>query len=459
MVSAFETYFTNLKGKRIAVLGLGVSNRPLVRLLLKFGCDVTGCDRVEREKLEEEVLELERLGCKLSLGAGYLDGVRADIVFRTPGMHPANPALERLRELGAKVTSEMQVFFELCPCQIIAITGSDGKTTTTTIVSELLKAEGKTVWLGGNIGTPLLSYVPEMKPEDFAVVELSSFQLMDMTRSASRAAITNITPNHLDVHKDMEEYIQAKMNVFRFQGEDGLLVVNADDEITASVRGVGETRYFSRREVLENGVFLENGVIFRAGNGKTENVMDVSDVLLPGIHNVDNYMTAIAVTDGLVSRETIRHVARTFGGVEHRIELVREKNGVRFYNDSIASSPTRTIAGLRSFEERVILIAGGYDKKIPFDVLGPEVCRHVKRLYLTGATAQKIYDAVVNCPDYRQGYPEIFMIDDFDETVRAAAASAEAGDVVLLSPACAAFDKFKNFMVRGKHYKKLVQEL
>ena len=459
MQSAFEQYFASLRGQRIAVMGLGVSNRPLVRLLLSFGCDVTGCDRTPREKLEDEVLELEQAGCKLSLGDTYLDNIAADVVFRTPGMHPGNPALVKLRENGAKITSEMEVFFELCPCNTIAVTGSDGKTTTTTLVSELLKAEGKTVWLGGNIGTPLLSFIPRMEPDHFAVVELSSFQLMDMERSAQRAVITNLAPNHLDVHKDMDEYIFAKTNVYNFQKEDGLLIVNADNAITAPMVGKGETRYFSRQKKLENGVYLADGVIYRARNGVAEKVMDSSLILLPGIHNGENYMTAIAVTDGLVSDESIRHVAQTFGGVEHRIELVRVKDGVRYYNDSIASSPSRTIAGLRSFSEQVILIAGGYDKQIPFDVLGPEVCQHVKRLYLTGATAQKIYDAVVNCPDYAEGKPEIVMIEDFTETVHAAAASATEGDVVLLSPACAAFDKFKNFMVRGKFFKKLVQEL
>ena len=459
MLTAFNRYFESLRGKKIAVLGLGVSNRPLVRLLLQFGCDVTGSDRTPREKLEDEVLELEKAGCRLSLGDTYLDGIQADVVFRTPGMHPGNPAIEGLRAKGAKITSEMEVFFELCRCHTIAITGSDGKTTTTTLVSELLKAEGKTVWLGGNIGTPLLSFLPKMKEEDFAVVELSSFQLMDMERSANRAVITNLSPNHLDVHRDMDEYIEAKKNVYKYQDERGLLVVNADNAITAPLRGNGETHYFSRQIRPENGTYLENGIIYRVKNGVSQEVMPMETILLPGIHNVENYMTAIAVTDGLVSDDTIRHVAATFGGVEHRIELVRVRDGVRFYNDSIASSPSRTIAGLRSFEEKVILIAGGYDKHIPFDVLGPEVCSHVKKLFLTGATAQKIYDAVVNCPDYAGGKPEIFVMDDFADTVHAAAAAAESGDVVLLSPACAAFDKFKNFMVRGKFFKKLVQEL
>ena len=451
MKAYVNDYFNALKDKKIAVLGLGVSNRPLVRMLLGYGCEVLGCDRTPREKLEEEVLELERLGCRLSLGDTYLEGIEADVVFRTPGMHPANPALETLRAKGAKVTSEMEVFFELCPCYIIAVTGSDGKTTTTTLVSELLKAEGKKVWLGGNIGTPLLPLIHDIEAEDFAVVELSSFQLMDMERSAHRAVVTNLSPNHLDVHKDMDEYILAKTNVFRYQDEAGLLVLNADNAITAPMVGNGKMVYFSRRKKVD-GVYCENGMIYRNG----EEVMSTDTILLPGVHNIENYMAAIAVTEGLVSDDTIRHVAATFGGVEHRIELVRVKDGVRYYNDSIASSPSRTIAGLRSFPEKVILIAGGYDKHIPFDVLGPEVCEHVKKLYLTGATAQKIYDAVMACDMEK---PEIIMIEDFTDTVHAAAAAAESGDVVLLSPACAAFDKFKNFMVRGKFFKKLVMEL
>lgn len=446
-----DAYFTSLQGKKIAVLGLGVSNRPLVRMLLGYGCAVLGCDRTPREKLEEEVLDLERMGCTLSLGDTYLDGLEADIVFRTPGMHPANPALEALRARGAKITSEMEVFFELCPCRTIAVTGSDGKTTTTTLVSELLKAEGYKVWLGGNIGTPLLPSIHDMTENDYAVVELSSFQLMDMERSAQRAVVTNLSPNHLDVHKDMDEYILAKTNVFRYQDEMGLLVVNADNEITAPMVGNGKTVFFSRQAKVE-GVYCESGMIYHNG----QEIMSTDTILLPGVHNIENYMAAIAVTAGLVSKETIRHVAATFGGVEHRIELVRVKDGVRYYNDSIASSPSRTIAGLRSFKEKVILIAGGYDKQIPFDVLGPEVCQHVKKLYLTGATAQKIYDAVMACPMEK---PEIVMIEDFAETVHAAAATAVEGDVVLLSPACAAFDKFKNFMVRGKFFKKLVMEL
>jgi len=453
MKSAFEAYFTSLKGKRIAVLGLGVSNRPLVRLLLEFGCHVLGCDRTAREKLDAEVLELESAGCKLHVGEDYLAGVEADVVFRTPGMHPGNPAIQALRSRGAQVTSEMEAFFEVCPCRLLAVTGSDGKTTTTTLVAEMLKAAGKTVWLGGNIGTPLLSLVPRMRPEDFAVVELSSFQLMDMTRSPSRAVVTNLAPNHLDIHTDMAEYVEAKKNIFRYQDETGLLILNADNAITAAFRGNGETRFFSRKGKAH--VCLEDGVICRDG----VQVLPVSDILIPGVHNVENYMAAIAMVEGLVDDGVIRHVAQTFGGVEHRIELVRVKDGVKFYNDSIASSPSRTIAGLRSFREKVILIAGGYDKHIPYDVLGPEICAHVKMLFLGGATGAKIRAAVEACPEYVPGELEIVDCGGFAPAVWAAAAAARPGDVVLMSPASAAFDQFKNFMERGAFYKKLVEEL
>ena len=453
MSDRFTQYFHSLKDKKIAVLGLGVSNRPLVRLLLEFGCNVTGCDKTPREKLDGEVLELEKAGCTLHVGENYLDGVEADVVFRTPGMHPANPAIQALVSRGAQVTSEMEVFFEVCPCTILAVTGSDGKTTTTTLVSEMLKTEGKTVWLGGNIGTPLLPLVRQMQPSDFAVVELSSFQLMDMKRSPARAVITNLAPNHLDIHKDMAEYVQAKTNIFRYQDENGILILNADNPITAAFRGNGKTLFFSRQK--EADVCLADGVICRHG----EKVLKTSEILIPGVHNVENYMAAIAMVDGLVSDETIRQVARTFGGVEHRIELVRVKDGVRFYNDSIASSPSRTIAGLRSFPEKVILIAGGYDKHIPYDVLGPEICAHVKKLFLGGATGEKIRQAVISCPEYDPKALEITDCGSFEPAVRAAAAAAKAGDVVLMSPASAAFDQFKNFMVRGDFYKKLVKEL
>ena len=454
MNSAFEQYFTSLRGKKIAVLGLGVSNRPLVRLPLEYGCDVTGCDRTPREKLDPEALELERLGAVLRLGDGYLDGLEAQLVFRTPGMHPNNPALVSLRERGAEITSEMEVFFRVCPCKLLAVTGSDGKTTTTTLIYTMLQAQGHKVWVGGNIGAPLLPRCREMQESDYAVVELSSFQLMDMTRSPQVAVVTNLAPNHLDVHKDMDEYVEAKKNIFRFQQTADRLVLNGDNSITDGFTGNGTTLKFSRQGT-DVACRVENGVIYRRG----EAVLDTKDILLPGVHNIENYMAAILAVEGLVEDATIRQVAKTFGGVEHRIELVRVKDGVRFYNDSIASSPSRTIAGLRSFQEKVLLIAGGYDKHIPYDVLGPEICQHVKKLFLGGATGSLIRQAVEASQEYTPGCPEIVDCGDFTSAVMAAAAAAREGDVVLMSPASAAFDQFKNFMERGNYYKKLVKEL
>ena len=450
-MARFDEYFASLRDKRIAVLGLGVSNRPLVRLLLQYGCKVTGCDRTPREKLDAEVLELEKAGCSLSLGEGYMDNVEAELVFRTPGMHPDHPGIRALRQRGATVTSEMDVFFSLCPCRIIAVTGSDGKTTTTSLIAAMLRAAGRKVWLGGNIGTPLLTSCPEIDGDDIAVVELSSFQLLDMTHSPQVAVVTNLAPNHLDVHKDMAEYVWAKENIFRFQTAADTLILNADNAITDGFSGVAKTKRFSRlgREVACR---VENGVIRVDGR----DVLLCGDILLPGVHNIENYMAAILAVDGLVDDDTIRSTARTFGGVPHRIELVREWNGIRFYNDSIASSPSRTISGLNSFSDKVVLIAGGYDKNIPYDELGPVICRCVKKLFLNGPTATKIRAAVECC-----GLPAPEMVDcaGFENAVRAAAAGAEPGDVVLMSPASASFDQFKNFEQRGNSFKKIVMEL
>ena len=451
----YDTYFNSLRGKKILEMGLGVSNRPLVRMLLRYGCDVTGCDKTPRENFDPELCELEALGCKMKVGQGYLENLQADLVFRTPGMHPDIPALCSLRQSGAEVTSEMEVFFELCNCHLIAVTGSDGKTTTTTLISEMLKASGKTVWLGGNIGTPLLPLIDKIRPDDYAVVELSSFQLMDMHQSPHIAVVTNLAPNHLDVHKDMQEYIDAKVNLFRYQRPEDVLIVNADNAITSAFQGNGTMKYFSYSGKVKTGTYLENDMLCR--NGKP--LFHKKDIVIPGEHNVENYLTAIMAVEGLVEDEIIHQVAKTFGGVEHRIEFVREKDGVRFYNDSIASSPTRTIAGLKSFPQKVLLIAGGYDKKIPYDVLGPHICEHVKTLYLGGATGPQIRKATENAPNYREGCPRIVECADFTDAVKKAAADAVSGDVVLMSPASAAFDQFKNFEYRGRYYKALVKEL
>ena len=453
-----QEYIASLRGRTVAVIGIGVSNTPLLRLLLREGIAVTACDRSDRSKLGALAEELEAAGAVLRLGDGYLQDLDQDVIFRTPGLRPDVPELEAARARGSVITSEMEVFFQVCPCPIIAVTGSDGKTTTTTIIAELLRAAGHTVHVGGNIGHPLLAEAGSIRPTDWAVLELSSFQLMTMTRSPHIAVLTNLAPNHLDVHKSMEEYVWAKENIFRHQQSGDIAVFNLDNAITRelSARAPGRALYFSRREEPENGVFLRGDAVISRRDGQERQIMTTEDIRLPGVHNVENYMAAIAAVDGLVPDDVIRTFARTFNGVEHRIELVRTWRGVRFYNDSIASSPSRTIAGLRSFKEKVILIAGGYDKHIPFDVLGPEIVEHVKLLILCGATAEKIRAAVEQAPGYRPGHPEILDVTPFQRAVETARDRAVPGDVVTLSPACAAFDQFKNFMERGKTFKAIV---
>ena len=459
-MTLFE-YIDTIKEKRIAVVGIGVSNKPWIELLLKSGCRVTACDKRTAEQMGEEAEALTALGAELKLGDDYLEDLDQDIIFRTPGLMPFDEHLEAARVRGSLVTSEMEVFFSLCPCRIIAVTGSDGKTTTTTIISELLKAQGYTVHLGGNIGKPLLCELPEMKPEDIVVLELSSFQLHSMVCRPDVAVITNLTPNHLDKHKDFQDYIDAKRSVFERQRPGDLLVLNRNDAHSDYYASFAKSRihYFSDSTPVESGTICENGLIYRIRDGKRCEVMRADEIRLPGAHNVLNYLAAFAATDGLVSEEVCRRVAMSFQGVEHRLEQVRILNGVTFINDSIASSPTRTIAGLRAMKRKPIVIAGGYDKHIPFDPLGDELCLRAKHVILCGATAEKIREAIVNSPNYPDSALSFEVIDDFADAVHTAAAEAGEGDIVLLSPACAAFDRFKNFAERGKTFKKLVMEL
>ena len=455
----FEEYLSSLQNKTVAVIGIGVSNQPLIRLLLERGIAVTACDKKNRETLGIVAEQLEANGCRLRLGEAYLDGLTEDVIFRTPGMRPDLPQLAAAVSRGSVLTSEMEVFFEVCPCPKIAVTGSDGKTTTTTIIAELLKRAGKTVHLGGNSGHPLLAETGKMKPEDVAVLELSSFQLMTMTHSPHIAVVTNLAPNHLDVHKDFQEYIDAKENIFTHQSAKDIAVFNADNPYTLeeASRAVGRARLFSRKKELEDGVFLRGDAVIARHNGEERQVMTTADIKLPGVHNIENYMAAIAAVDGLVPDGIIRDFAREFGGVEHRIELIRTRNGVRWYNDSIASSPSRTIAGLNSFKEKVILIAGGKDKGISYDALGPVINDHVKLLILCGATAGVIRRVTEQAENY-DGL-EIVDVEDYHQAVALAGSRAQEGDVVILSPASTSFDRFANFMERGRVFKDIVNGL
>lgn len=453
-----EQFFTSIQGKTVTFCGIGRSHMPLIRLFREKGALVSARDKRSLEELGDNGKALQEWGVQLILGENYLEDLREDIIFRTPGMKYHLPQLEAARKRGAAVTSEMEVFFQLCPCKIYAVTGSDGKTTTTSIIAELLKAQGKTVHLGGNIGKPLLPEIESIQPEDCAVVELSSFQLISMRESPDVAVVTNLSPNHLDVHKDMQEYIDAKKNILLHQGAFSRTVLNAGNEITASfapqVRG--DCWMFRRGAPVERGVWCDGETIYVHGQA----LLPISQIRIPGWHNVENYMAAIAAVWGDVEPQTIRRVAETFAGVEHRAEFVRELHGVKYYNDSIATSPTRVISGMLSlFPQKILLIAGGYDKHIPFEPLGPAVCDKVKTLILLGDTAQKIQDAVQAAPQYQEGCPEILRVDNMEQAVAAAAAHAQPGDIVSLSPACAAFDLYPNFEVRGRHYKDIVNGL
>ena len=458
----FSDYLASLRGQRVAVLGFGVSTRPLVRTLTDAGVRVAVFDKKTPDQMGEHGKTLLSLPVETFTGPDYLDKLpdwQPDVVFRTPGLRPDLPGIAKALEQGAVLTSEMESFFEVCPCPIIAVTGSEGKTTTTTLIAELLRRAGKTVHVGGNIGTPLFDRAGGIAPEDVVCVELSSFQLLTMRKSAQTAVVKNVTPNHLDYHKGMEEYIDAKRNVFRWQGPEDRLILNWDNEVTRSyaAEAKGSVVWFSVKERVDEGVWLDGDTLVYSHAGTDTPVLARADIRIPGLHNVENYATAIAAVYGAVPEGVYAPFAREFGGVEHRIEFVRELDGVRYFNDSIATSPTRVIAGLHSFDQKLIVIAGDYDKKIPFDVLGPEFVKHVKALVLCGTTAPKIRAAVEAAPGYDPASLPIVDAPDFKSAVEQARALAVPGDVVTLSPACAAFDQFDNFEHRGRVYKEIVR--
>ncbi len=466
-MSKLSEYLASVRGKRASVIGVGVSNTPLVDFLLRHGVRVTARDRKTGEALGPLAAELEKKGVQLFLGEDYLENIDEDILFKAPGIRCDVPQLVRAVENGAVLTSEMELFFELCPCKIFGVTGSDGKTTTTTLTYLFLKTELEkrgskaVVRVGGNIGKPLLPEIEDISPDDYAVVELSSFQLHTMRRSPSAAAVTNVSPNHLNWHTGMEEYTVSKENIFLHPGNERVML-NWGCEITRSMAALtkSEVTFFSAKcePDAPRAVFEKDGVIVLKTPEGIEDILPVSDIKIPGRHNVENYMTAIALTRGYVSNETVREIARSFGGVEHRCELVRTLDGVKYYNSSIDSSPTRTEAALRSFTQKVIVICGGYDKHIPYEPLAKPLIDCAKTVVLVGATAPKIKDALLGCPDYA-GSPPLIEADSFEGAVLAAKNAAAPGDVVILSPASASFDLFRNFEERGNVFKKLVNEL
>lgn len=464
MASKAKVFFDRLKGKKIAVIGVGVSHTDLIRMLAKKGLEVIVYDKRTREQFDDALYqEFLALGVAMELGPKYLNKLGGEeIIFRTPGMHYNTPELEMARKAGTIVTSELEVFFDLCPCKIIGITGSDGKTTTTTLIARMLEAAGKTVHLGGNIGKALLPEIEKVQATDYVVVELSSFQLISMRQSPDIAVITNIAPNHLDVHKTMEEYITAKSNIFIHQNGFSTTVLNADNPYTKKFMPCvrGKLCQFSRLSAVQRGAWVdESGMIWFSSNDSQTKIINSKEILLPGQHNVENYLAAFSAVWELVPREVMCGVAREFTGVEHRIEPVRTLAGVRWYNDSIATSPTRTIAGLHAFDQRLIVIAGGYDKQIPFEPLVPELIGHVKTLILTGATADKI-ETLLRASDAFAGCGmTLLRAGSLQDAVQQARDTAVSGDIVTLSPACASFDCYPNFEARGRHFKELVNAL
>ena len=464
-----EEIYRRLEQGKCDVLGIGISNLPLIRLLCKMGASVTARDMKSEEQLGDIAAELKGLGVALVTGKDYLENIEGDIVFRAPGIRPDLPQIKAATDRGALLTSEMEFFLEITPATVLGITGSDGKTTTTTLTSKILAQElsqkgvGR-VWVGGNIGTPLLDQADKMTENDFAVVELSSFQLQTMTRSPYRAIVTNLTPNHLNWHTGMEEYTQAKCNIFSHEPISHV-TFNAENEITyelAKESKIPVTLFSSlaksHAETVKGidgacAVYERDGIIYFSDGAIEEEIIKVSDIKLPGRHNVENYMAAISITRPYVSRESVLEIARTFGGVEHRLEFVRELDGVKYYNSSIDSSPTRTAAALSALREKPIVICGGYDKNIPFEPLADALIERAKAVVLTGATAQKIKAALDKA---EVGDLRIVFEPDFKGAVEAAKNMAESGDTVLLSPACASFDAFKNFEERGNTFKNIV---
>lgn len=458
MKKDFNEFKSFINDKNVAVVGIGVSNIPLINFLVKLGAKVTAFDMKTEEALGEVAIDFKNKGVNLVLGEGYLDKLTGfEVVFKTPSMRIDGEALVRVKNEGAYITSEMEEFVRYCKGKVYGVTGSDGKTTTTTIISKLLIEAGYKTWVGGNIGTPLFSQIEEIEETDMVVLELSSFQLMTMNYSMEVAICTNLAPNHLDMHLDMQEYIDAKKNIFLYQEKDNVLVVNRENEITFEFEkeAKGQIREFSSKRIIETGAYYKDGSLYLEG----KEICKKEDIVIKGMHNVENYLAAFIATKDDVSIECMKNVAENFGGVEHRCELVREVNGVKYYNDSIASSPTRTLAGLFAFERKVILIAGGYDKHIPFDPLAEEGYPFIKELILLGATKDIIRDAFDKVENEKGIRVNITIAESLEDAVDKAKGLAEIGDVITLSPACASFDMFPNFAVRGNRFKEIVNKL
>ena len=464
-----EEFNTFLQGKNIAIIGLGVSNTPLLEYLYNLKANVTIFDKRTRENIDSSLLErVEHYKMQTSLREDYLKGlVGFDIIFRSPSCMPTLPEIQKEIERGAVLTTEIEMVLELCPGKIIGVTGSDGKTTTTSLIYQIIKEKGYNCYLGGNIGTPIFTELKNMTPENVVVLELSSFQLMNMKISPNVAVITNVTPNHLDIHSSYDEYVDAKTNIFKSQKLEDTLVLNYDNDITKSFAKVGvdalgnpsKIIYFSSKTKLENGYIVDDGIIKLSENGVRRHLIDTKELLLKGEHNFENICAALAATKDLVDIDTQIKAVKEFKGVEHRIEYIRQIDGVTWYNDSVASSPTRTIVALNSFKEKVILIAGGYDKHLEYEPLAKPIVDNVSTLILLGQTAEKIEKATKRELNKQNKDLPIYRCSSLEECIEVAKKVAKEGDTVILSPASASFDMFKNAVERGLIFKNIVNSL
>ena len=458
-----ENFEKDLKNQKIAVIGLGVSNIPLIDYLKEKQAKVTVFDDREKEKIDTNIInKVNEYGFESYFGKNNLENLQGfDLIFRSPSCLPTKPELITEKQRGAIITTEIEQLMKMAPCKIIGITGSDGKTTTTSLTYEILKNAGYNVHLGGNIGIPLYTKLDEMKADDIIVLELSSFQLMEMEISPDIVAITNITPNHLNIHKDYEEYIEAKKNIFANQNENGIIVLNADNELTNSCKNEanGKIKMFSSKQKLENGYIVEDGIIKKCEDGIRRHIINTEDVRLKGIHNFENICTALALTESLVDTDNAVETIKQFSGVHHRLEFVRKLDGVEWYNDSASTSPTRGISGLKSFKgKEVILIAGGADKNLDYTPLGKHIVDNVKSLILIGQTAPKIYDAVKKELEAQNKQLDIHMCESFVQSLELAKRIAKFGQIVLFSPVSASFDMFKDMYDRGDKFKEIVNK-
>ncbi len=458
-----EEFNRYIEKKRVAVIGLGTSNIPLLDYLHDKKANVTVFDSRTIEQIPKDIMDkVTNYDFSFSFGEDNLSKlIGFNLILRSPSCMPNQPALEREAENGAIVTSEIELLLKMAPCKVIGVTGSDGKTTTTSLIYAILNHAGYNCYLGGNIGIPLFTKLPEMKPEDIVVLELSSFQLMNMEVSPDISVVTNVSPNHLNVHKSYEEYIEAKKNIFLNQSENGIVVLNYDNDITKKFAkdANGKVVFFSSKTKLEDGIIVDNNVIKECQDKVRRHLISADKIKLRGIHNYENICAAIGATSTLVDVDTIIEAVSEFSGVEHRLEFVRDIDNVKWYNDSIGTSPTRTIAGLNSFNEEIVLIAGGYDKHLDYEPLAKPIVEKVKSLVLMGQTADKIYNAVTEELERQNINLSIYKCNSLEESVQMANKIALKGQIVLFSPASASFDMFKNFEDRGNRFKEIVNSL